>query len=194
MGHVSGPGVSDFGGCLVYLYDTSGTTILTPAGTPPVAADGSYTIAGVPPGRWRAQCVPATVIPLAAMAYHQAPGIAGIAGTALRVLPGLTLTADFALAPAGLLRVLVIDAAANPIPSVIVQPFAADVNVAVGPVRLTDATGAAYFGNVPLLSKVLVMSSSAAIFAASAATWADADVVTIASQGGSQTVTVTTTA
>lgn len=183
-GRISGPGVTDFSHCVILLYNTAGTARV-PATKPQVSPAGRYVITHVPPGTWRAVCLPNPVTPLAAMTYHQEVGLRARNGTAIRVHKGQLVTADFHLHAAGRLQVIVTDPAGQPIPRAGVINYLPTAKVATSLPVLTDAAGAAHFYNVPLASKVAVAAPRGfrSAWWNGGHSWRSAKVVRIPAQG-----------
>ena len=184
-GSVSGPGVTDFSGCVVILYEIAGPGLKNPsAQTQPVSPDGHYLIAGVPPGRWRVTCLPNGGTPLAAMTYRLKPGYQYSAGTVITITKPETVEADFTLQPAGALQVIVSDQHGVPVSGAYVWNFEAASEIATGIPTITDSSGAVRLANVPLSSKVFVIDprSGAAVWWDGAQSWKAAKVVTLPGQ------------
>lgn len=189
-GTVSGPGVTDFSGCVVLLQQIGGSG----GEIGPVSSGGSYKITGVPAGKWRAFCVPSGGTPLAVMTYKQKPGY-NSGGTAITVAGSQTVTANFSLHPAGKLQVIVNDPPDPLVPGIYVCVYEAGSKAAA---VLPTATGSDYyavFANVPLTCKVFVIDPYTNGFTwwDGAQSWAAATVVTLPGQGEGISITATIT-
>lgn len=192
-GRVSGPGVSDFSGCLVYLYDTATGKTRVPGRQPPVRPDGRYSVSSVRPGTWRVFCLPDSATPLAAMTYHQKQGYRDADGTPIEVRRFETITANFSLRAAGQLRVVVTDQAGQPIAGAHVMSYIVTRTVAATPPTTTDASGVAVLANVPLASKLLVIGPSGfgGAWWDNHQSWSSAKVLELPKQDRGRTINVT---
>jgi hypothetical protein len=190
-GTVSGPGVTDFTGCVVILSGSAGTkpsALMTP-----VNPNGSYVITAVPPGEWIATCVPPGGTPLSAMTYNLRPGYS--AGNMIKVGNSKTAEVDFSLQPAGALQVVVENRASAPVSGVYVWNYESSSRTAAGMPVATDSNGSAILTNVPLTSKVFVVdpATQVATWWKGATSWNAATVVTLPSQGAGITITAALT-
>jgi hypothetical protein len=185
-GLVSGPGVTDFSGCVIILSQTNQSSALMT----PVNPDGSYAITGVAHGKWAAVCVPGGGIPLGVMTYSSRPGYS--AGTIIKVEDSKTVTADFALQPAGALEVIVTNRAGAPVSGAMAWSFEAGSQVPAGIPAVADSSCSATLTNVPLISKVFVIDPATSIAAwwDGAQSWSTATVVTLPAQGVGISITV----
>lgn len=191
-GTVSGPGVSDFSDCAVYLANAAGT-VLTGLTGPMVNANGSYMIENVPPGRWRAMCQPGAQTALCAMSYHQWPGLPDSHATAIRLHAGQTATVDFALEPAGNVGLVVSDTNGSPVTGVFALSYNTSIATTTGPVAVTNAEGVAYLPNVPLESKLLIVDTTGPSLQwwSGGSTWLDAATLTLPGQGAERLIRMT---
>jgi hypothetical protein len=187
-GTVSGPGVTDFSGCVVMLKKGTSAGQISP-----VNSDGSYEITGVPTGKWHAYCVPNGSTPLGVMTYSQKPGYCS--GTAITVTASETVEADFTLQPAGPLQVTVNDQSGTLGPGIYVCIYEAKSKHAAVLPTATGNTGYALFANVPLTCKVFAVDPSTNAFTwwDGAQSWDTATVVTLPGQGEGMSITATLT-
>lgn len=189
-GKVSGPGVRDFSHCVVMLYETTGRSR---PHMKPVSATGHYQISGVPPGSWRAICIPGIGTPLTAVTYKGEPGYRYKTGTIIRITRAQTVYANFALPPAGELRVMARNRAAAPVSGAIVWVAEAGADVPALPPAVTDSTGTAILTHVPLKSKVLLVDPATRIgvWWHRAKSWSGAATITLPHQGAGISISVT---
>ncbi len=140
---------SDVSGALVYLIELgSGTSYST---SQPIASDGLYKIAGVPPGSYFAYCDPLIASPLAPSSFKGFVGFTPYTGffTPVVVNAGLTTTGiSFKLKPAGSLYIEVIDQSGSAIAGAGVLVLSA-TGLALRPSSTTDSTGVTQLSNVP---------------------------------------------
>jgi hypothetical protein len=189
-GKVSGPGVTDFSQCVVFLYETTGTS---KPHMKPVSATGHYQIGNVPPGKWRAICVVDAGTPLATMTYKGKPGYHYTTGTVITITGAQTVYANFALPPAGVLAVIVMNQSAVPVSGAYVWNFEALTEVATATPVITDVNGIALLGNVPLTSKVLIFdpATKVGVWWDGAQSWATATAVALPAQGEGISISAT---
>ena len=159
-GIVSGPHAGDLSLTVVFLYNASHHAVTKPA-LPIVASGGTYTIHGVPAGKWMAFCQPAARTPLTGQTYKGETGF-DPSGTPITVRAGGTVTGiDFHLARAGLLKVTVTDSTGKAIAGASILSYFVDRNRLTSGTRpppKTDAKGSANLANVPLQSKLAVIT------------------------------------
>jgi hypothetical protein len=159
-GRIHGAHHGDLSSTIVFLYNRARRTITAPR-LPIVAPDGTYIIHRVPPGRWMAFCQPAPATPLAAQTYKRKPGFT-VHGTRIAVAAGETVRhVDFHLPEAGLLIVTVRDATGAPVPGATLLSLQLDAQSFTTGSRVpptTDASGSANLANVPLQSKLAVVT------------------------------------
>jgi len=187
---VSGPGVTDFSGCVVMLEEIGGSG----GKISPVSSGGSYKITGVPAGKWHAFCVPGGGTPLTVMTYKQKPGY-NRGGTAITVAGSQTVTANFSLQPAAVLQVIVNDQSGPLGSGIYVCIYEAGSKAAAVLPALTGSDGYAVIANVPLTCKVFVVDPTTDAFTwwEGAQSWATATVVTLPGQGEGISITATLT-
>jgi hypothetical protein len=193
-GTISGPNSGDLSTTIVFLYNAAQQSVTAPA-LPIVASDGTYAIANVPAGKWMAFCQPAAQTPLTVQTYNGKPGFKPH-GTLISVRNGLTVTGvDFALTPAGLLTVTVVNSTGVPVAGTILLNYLVDRNrLTCGMLQppTTDATGSAILANVPLQSKLgLVTPGGTFVWWDAARTKHRSQTLVIPGQGELLSVTVT---
>jgi hypothetical protein len=188
-GKISGPGVTNFSGCTVILHASKGSA----ARIGPVEADGTYRIAGVPAGKWRATCVPSPTTPLAAMTYKAHPGYQTSAATLITVPASGTVKASIALRAAAPLQVMVVNEAGDPIEGAYVWAYEASVSAPTGTPATAGPLGSATLTNVPLTAKIFAFDpvGQSAIWWNGAKSWQAATVVKLPGQGDGISITAT---
>jgi hypothetical protein len=111
-------------------------------------------------------CQPAPGTPLAAQTWKGRPGFTPH-GKPIVVKDGRGVSGvDFELAPAGLQVVTVLDSTGAPVPGVSVLSYLVDRNALTTgsrPPPQTGATGSANLANVPLLSKLAVVTPNGTV-------------------------------
>jgi hypothetical protein len=189
-GKVSGPGVTNLTGCVVFLYETTGSS---PPHMQKVSATGHYLIGSVPPGSWRAICIPGPGLPLAPITYKGKPGYQYSAGTIITITGAQTVYANFALPPAGALQVMAVNRAGGPVSGAYVWAAEAGVNVAAGTPKVTDTSGTVILTHVPMKSKVFLAdpATNIAVWWDGAQSWATATIITLPAQGQGISISAT---
>lgn len=195
FGQVSGPNHGDLSYTVVVLYNAAGDVVTAP-GPPVVAANGKYGITGVPDGTWMAFCQPAPSTPLVAMTYQGKESWVGSHGTPITVATGAEITGiNFRLPAAGIITVSVVDSSGAPISGATVLSFLSTANrFACGnrPPPLTDANGLANLANVPLKSKLAIVTPAGTrLWWDGATNIRKSAAVSIAQQGGVAAIDVT---
>lgn len=193
QGTISGPGVTDFSSCLVFLFNATTGATVAPTSPTPTSPSGAFVIPNVPTGKWRVMCFPPRSMPLEASTYDNKYGYSYSSGTVVSVATGATVTVNFALRPAGFLRVRAINLSGRPVAGVTVVAFEPSRPVLAVPNTTTNSNGYADFANVPISSKVGVFdfTNSVAIFTGGASNWRAASVVRLPGQAAYKTITLT---
>jgi hypothetical protein len=145
---------SNAGGSFVFLYRKKTDQTLWPRGIV-VGRDGRYEVRGVPPGFWRAYCLPNPALPLGAQTFRRRLGFDTPGADRIEVIAGSTTgRVNFLLDMAGKLRVRVFDSAGGPIPRVSLLVYEADAESLVQVPYMTGPMGQAIIPNVPIRSKL----------------------------------------
>jgi hypothetical protein len=189
-GTVSGPGVTDYSGCVVFLYPASGNS---PPHMQRVSATGDYLISSAPPGRWRAICVPGAALRLVPTTYNGKPGYQYSAGTVITINKAQTIHVNFVLPPAGALQVMAKNRAGAPVSGAYVWAVEAGVNAPAGNPEVADTSGTAILTHVPLKSKVFLIDPAThiGVWWDRAQSWKTATTITLPAQGQGISISAT---